>query len=176
MTHSTKFIALIILLTVAFFTNINAQDANAIAGIRPSYINNAFSGEENISNKKNVAASPVVLAEFATLFPTATMQNWTASADNCWISFLQNGRKAKASLTQKGKVNYIITDCAMENLPDALSKAITSQYASYRLFNAIEIEAHGTVAYQAILENSKNFITLKCTSEGIDEIQQVKKL
>ena len=63
----------------------------------------------------------------------------------------------------------------MENLPAAFSKTITSNYASYHLFNAIEIAAYSTVAYQAILENSKDFITLKYTSEGIEEIQQVKK-
>ena len=63
----------------------------------------------------------------------------------------------------------------MENLPAAFSKTITNKYASYHLFNAIEIAAYGTVAYQAILENSKDFITLKYTSEGVEEIQQVKK-
>ena len=95
--------------------------------------------------------------------------------DNCWVSFLNNSRKAKASFSPKGILNYIITDCAMENLPEAFSKKIMNKYASYHLFNAIEIAAYSTVAYQAVLENSKGYITLKYTPDGVEEIQQVKK-
>ncbi len=63
----------------------------------------------------------------------------------------------------------------MEHLPIAFSKSIKKDYASYHLFYAKEITAHGTVAYQAILEDSKGYVTLKYTSGGVKEIQQVKK-
>lgn len=175
MKHSTKIIAATVLLSVALFTNSFAQEVNAIAMMQPSYTNHTFTVEENKSSKTAIADNPVITAKFSTLFPTATNQKYTPGTDNVWVSFLHNGQKANASFTPKGKLNYIITNCAMENLPGAFSKTITNQYAAYHLFNAIEITAHGTVAYQAILEDSKGYITLKYTAEGVEEMQQVKK-
>lgn len=175
MKHSTKIIAATVLLSVALLTNSYAQEATTIAMVQPSYTNNTFNVEDNKSIKTDFAANPVITAKFSTLFPTATSQKWTSGADNVWVSFLHDGQKASASFTPKGKLNYIITNCAMENLPAAFSKTITNQYAAYHLFNAIKIAAHGNVAYQAILEDSYGYITLKYTSEGIEEIQQVKK-
>ena len=130
--------------------------------------------DEN-SNAKTVVADALIVSKFSSLYPNATNLNWANTSNNYWVSFLNNNRKAKASFSPKGILNYIITDCVMENLPAAFSKTITNKYASYHLFNAIEIAAYGTVACQAILENSKDFITLKYTSEGVEEIQQVKK-
>ncbi|HMK04770.1 MAG TPA: hypothetical protein VK489_11285 [Ferruginibacter sp.] len=175
MTHSARFIAATMLLSVALFTDSYAQEVTAIAAIQPSYVNNTFHVKEGNSTKIDPAANPVVTAKFSGLFPTAASQKWTTDADNCWVSFSNNGRNVRASFTLKGELNYIITDCAMEHLPRAFSKAIAKQYASYQLFNAIEITAHGAVAYQAILEDSKGFVTLKYTPGGVEEIQQVKK-
>ena len=129
--------------------------------------------DEN-SNAKTVVADALIVSKFSSLYPNATNLNWANTSNNYWVSFLNNNRKAKASFSPKGILNYIITDCAMENLPASFSKTIMSNYASYHLFNAIEIAAYSTVAYQAILENSKGYITLKYTSEGVEEIQQVK--
>ena len=175
MTHSTKIFATTILLTVALCTNVFAQAVTDVATNHLSYSKNTFSPKENSSINKDFRADPAITVRFSNLFPTATDQKWTAGADNFWVSFLNNGRKANASVTLKGKLNYMITDCAMENLPAAFSKKIINDYASYQLFNAIEIKAHGSVAYQAILEDSKGYITLKYTSEGVEVIQQVKK-
>ena len=78
-------------------------------------------------------------------------------------------------LRKKGKLNYLIIDIPMENLPGAFSKKITNEYASYQLLNAVEITAHGIVAYQVILEDCKGYVTLRYTSEGVEIMQQVKK-
>ena len=91
------------------------------------------------------------------------------------VSFLIKGRKGNAGFTAKAELNYVITDCNVEQLPVAFSKTIKIDYAFYHLFNAKKIAAYKTVAYQEILEDSKGFITLKYTSEGVKEVQQVKK-
>ena len=174
MTALKKIITATILLTMASITNSFAHEATVIDTTQPSHINNSFAVNEN-NDRTDIEANPAVSTKFSTLFPKATSQVWTAGADNFWVSFLNNGRKANASFTLKGKLNYIITHCAIENLPEVFSNKITSEYGSYQLFDAKEITAHGTVAYQAILKDSKGFITLKYTSEGVEEIQQVKK-
>ena len=176
MKHSFKLSALSMLITVTLFSNAYAQDATAIATVQTSGPNNNFHLKENNSIKTDFEANSVVTDKFSTLFPNAASQQWAGGVDNCWVSFLNNGRKVKASFTQEGKLNYAITDCAMQHLPATFSIIIKDTYASYKLFNAIEIAAHGMVAYQAILEDSKSYITLKYTSGGVEEIQQVKKL
>lgn len=175
MTHSFKAIAATILLTIVLSTNSFAQEMYASTSVKTSYATNTTAVEENNITKTAVTANPVIAAKFTTLVPGATNLQWTASNDNFWVSFLNNGRKGNASFTPKGKINYIITDCEMGQLPGAFSKAIKEQYASYHLFNAIEVTAYNAVAYQAILENTQGYVTLKYTAEGMEEIQRVKK-
>lgn len=175
MTHSAKIIATTILLTGALSTNIFAQQAYTSSVTEQSFAKNTNAIEANNGTKTAFTADPKTEARFSALFPTASQAQWTAGTNNSWVSFLKDGRKANASFTLEGKLNYVITECEMEHLPGAFSKTIKKEYASYSLFNAIEIKAHGAVAYQAVLENSKGFITLKYTSDGIEEIQQVKK-
>ena len=175
MKHSIKLSALTMLITLTLFNNAYAQNSMAIATVQTSGPNNNYGVKSDNNIKKDFEANPVLTAKFYTLFPTATSQKWTGGADNSWVSFINNGRKVKASFTLDGKLNYAITDCTMQHLPTAFRKAITNFYASYQLFNAIEIMAYNTVAFQAILEDSKGYITLKYTTEGVEEIQQVKK-
>ena len=175
MTHSTNIFAATILLTFSICTNSFAQEVTAVAANQLSYTKNSFNAKENSSTKTDFKANPAITIKFSTLFPTATNQKWSAAANNYWVSFLNNGRRANASLTKKGKLNYVIIDIAMENLPGAFSKKITNEYTSYQLLNAVEITVHGIVAYQVILEDCKGYVTLRYTSEGVEIMQQVKK-
>ncbi|MEO6730235.1 MAG: hypothetical protein ABIN01_03375 [Ferruginibacter sp.] len=176
MAHSIKTIATTFLLATVLTNYSFAQEMYASTGGKTAYANNAINIEGNNNTKTAVAADPATVAKFSTLFPTATNQKWTTSADNLFVSFLNNGRKGNASFTLKGEMNYAIVDCAMEQLPKAFCKTIKKDYASYHLFNAIEITAYKTVAYQAVLENTNGFVTLKYTIDGVvEEIQQVKK-
>ena len=175
MINSAKIIAASVLIAATFSTNSFAQQAYASTTKLQSNERNAIDPLVNNSIKSNDATNAAITAKFAALFPNSSNQVWSSTGDNSWVSFLNEGRKANASFTSKGKMSYIITDCTMENLPFAFSKTIKNEYASYSLFNAIEIKAHGAVVYQAILEDSKGFITLKYTSDGVEQIQQVKK-
>ena len=175
MTASTKIIAVTFLLAIGLSSASFAQQSYASNSVKFTDANTPAVVYENSNAKTADVADQLIASKFSSLFPNATNLKWANSADNYWVSFLNNNRKAKASFSPKGILNYIITDCAMENLPAAFSKTITNNYASYDLFNAIEIAAYSTVAYQAILENSKGYITLKYTSGGVEEIQQVSK-
>jgi len=175
MTTSTKIIAVTFLLTIGLSSTSIAQQVYASNSVKSPDANTTIMVDENSSTKTVDAADPVIITKFSALFPNATNLKWTSSADNFVVSFLTNGRKGNASFTAKAEMNFVIIECNMEQLPVAFSKSIKKDYASYHLFNAKEIKAHGTVAYQAILEDSKGYITLKYTSEGVEEIQQVKK-
>ncbi len=172
MKNSIKAITATVLITILSSGNLYAQDAYINASAKTPYSTTAGA---NTSNNSSVAINPLVSAKFSTLFPQATNQQWALNNNSSWVSFLNNGRKASASFTSKGKMNYVITDCAMEQLPGSFRKTISKEYASYNLYNAIEIKAYDAVAYQVVLENASTYITLKFTSDGIEEIQQLKK-
>ena len=127
------------------------------------------------ANEDVVATYQGVMGKFSSMYPGATSPQWTTSQDNLWVSFLHNGRKSSASFNLKGKMNYVILDCGIDQLPAAFSNTIKKEYASYSLCNAIQIKAHDAVAYQVVLENSASFLTLKYTSEGVEEVGKVTK-
>ena len=108
--------------------------------------------------------------------PNATAQEWRMMNNGYYVSFLNSGRKAKAMLSQKGKMNYAITDCTLAQLPSSMQKKIASQYAAYTFVNAVEINAYDAIAHQAVLQNSSGYITLKATREGIEEVDTQKKV
>jgi len=167
MKRSIKTNAAALLLSLGIYTLSFAQGVGAVNPAQAETISLNAGG--NNADENNAKAS------FSTLFPNATQQKWTSSEGNSFVSFLNNGRKATASFTTKGKMTYVITDCSMNDLPAAFSKNIKNDYATYQLFHAIEIKAHGETAYQAVLENAAGFVTLKFTADGVEEIQQVKK-
>lgn len=125
--------------------------------------------------KSSTPSNEVVAAKFSRLFPAAKAQQWTSSENTCLVSFDNNGRKSRASFTSNGLMNYVISDCTMEQLPAGFAQKIKKDYSGYKLYNAIEINAHESVAYQAVLENESTYLTLKYTNEGVEEIQKVKK-
>lgn len=156
----------------------------ALSFAQISYASNQIKVSEAIStavetvetnNPKVVVISKHVEAKFLNLFPKATSQKWTAAAENYFVSFLNDGRKANASISAKGNLNYVITVCSLDQLPEAFTKNIKANYAGFQLFHATEIFAHNKTAYQAVIESATSFITLKYTADGVEEIQHMKK-
>jgi hypothetical protein len=171
MTHPAKAIVASLLFSTVLCTNSFAQQS--IVSLESVYDKN--NSELLTHNTTPVAVNTNTKASFDALFPNATNPLWAAIGDNYYVSFLNNGRKANAVFTAKGKMNYCITDCSMENLPAFFSKTIKKEYACYNLLKGTEIHAYGTVVYQAVIENSTDFKTLKYTVNGIEEIGQMKK-
>lgn len=157
----------VFLIILSTGTQAFAQD---MAAVSPAQTNNILTTTVESKGAENAAKT-----NFSTLFPNASQQKWSIAAGNNFVSFLNNGRKATASFTAKGNMNYVITNCELNNLPEDFSKSIKSNYADYKLFHAIEIKAYGETAYQAVMESATNFITLKFTNDGVEEIQTVKK-
>lgn len=167
MKHSIKtIVALSLSLGVCTFSF--AQEIAAVKNAQAETISIA-AGDSN-HPLENIAET-----NFSTLFPNASQQKWTSTAGNSFVSFLHEGRKARASFSAKGQLNYVITDCGINNLPAAFSKNIHDNYSSFKLFHAIEIKAYGVTAYQAVMESTTEFITLKYTEDGVEQLQQVKK-
>ena len=147
MTALNKFIAVTFLLAIGLPSVSFSQQSYASNSVKLSNVNTTAFVDDNSNAKTVYVADAFIVSKFSSLYPNTTNPKWANNADNYWVSFLNNSRKTKASFPQKGILNFIITDCEIENLPAAFSKTITNNYASYHLFNAIEIAAYGTVAW-----------------------------
>ena len=175
MKQSIKIFAAFLFLSLGFTSLSFAQNAYASNEGKNSITLTNMSEELPTKDVVTTVASPAMETRFFTLFPNATEQKWGITTENSFVSFLNNGSKATASFTSKGKLSYVITACTMAQMPEAFSKAITNNYAGYQLFHAIEIKAYGETVYQAIIENAAGFRTLKYTTDGVEEIKYVKK-
>ena len=138
-------------------------------------INKVKSEKNSLPSVENRGYGNTAEGTFSTLFPHATQTIWKITPENSFVFFINDGRKVRASFNEKGAMNYAITTCSIEDLPASFSKTIKTSYADYQLFHAIEIKAYGETAYQVVLESASDFMTLKYTVDGVEEIRLVKK-
>lgn len=113
-------------------------------------------------------------SRFTILFPDATGVEWKKMTDCYYVSFQDRGRKSRAVFTSEGVMNYAITDCRLEGLPETFRSKITLEYPDYTPLNAIEIRVPGGRTYQAILENATGYVTLRGAADGINVTSQQK--
>jgi hypothetical protein len=128
-----------------------------------------------ITEESLAETNPKLLKSFNNLFPTAGNELWSRLDNNYFVSFEKNGNKSRASFNSKGLLNYIISTCNVQNLPEAFQQTISKKYSAYTMYNASQIKAYETEVYQAILENSTGFITLRFSEEETTEISKINK-
>ena len=169
-------------LIVVAFGNVFAQEDFAsrltkTAGTSKNNLTTAVhTSEENAITTASLAlTNPAIATKFSALFPSAVDVKWAQIKNDFWVSFTYNGQKSTASFAPKASLNYLITGCNLDQLPTSLTKAIKSDYDEYQVFSAVKIEAHDAVAYQVVLENQSNYVTLKYTPGEVEEIQVMKK-
>ncbi|MDQ3550028.1 MAG: hypothetical protein M3413_00705, partial [Bacteroidota bacterium] len=69
---------------------------------------------------KLASSNSGLMAKFSKMFAGANNRQWKTIGDYYHVSFINNGRKARAVSTSKGKVNYLLTDFSLEQLPELL--------------------------------------------------------
>lgn len=138
----------------SYFTNVSATAEAGTAIVQP-----------------NIKMQQVFLKQF----PNATKIEWRQLTKNYYISFLNRDQKASTVLTPKGIIKYTVTNCTLKQLPAALQNKIAKHYAGYAFVSATQIDAYDAVAHEVILENDKDYITLKATEDGVEEKQNIRK-
>ncbi len=134
-----------------------------------------ISAGRNIVLDSLAESNPKLKTAFTTIFPSAVQQQWGRVAKGYYVAFINNGRKSSAGFDVDGNLNYVISECAEEQLPASLRLEIRKNYRNYKLLSGTTIQAHGATAYQATLEGDKDYITLKSAGEEIEITQQINK-
>ncbi|MEO7049551.1 MAG: hypothetical protein ABI091_29885, partial [Ferruginibacter sp.] len=176
-----KTIAATLLLTTLFNQHSMAQDITAASANDITVAKNEMAPVKYAALNTTVVmdiskAGNIRLSEkFTAMFPTALNQQWSNDNNGYWVSFNEEGRKKRAGFDNKLQLNYVITDCNLDQLSNEFRQFISKNYTEYQLLNAIEINAFGEQIQEAILQNDSTFITLKSTKDGIEEIKKINK-
>ena len=144
------------------------------SGIATPVLNKNFLTTEMIFSPAANYPNDRLLSSFVVLFPDATGAEWKKMADCYYVSFQDKGRKSRAVFTPEGVMNYAITDCRLESLPESFRSRIALEYTGYSLLNAIEIRIPSGRTYQAILENASGYVMLRGAAGGISATSQQK--
>ena len=181
MNTTYKSLFLVSILAFAFANLLSAQQINEATASTmivvkegPRTGNNYIAATLPGSNS-NVTEHQKASRSFSILFPNFTGQQWTETNDALYVSFINDGHKTRASFSKNGSLNYAIADYNLEQLPPTLQQYIKKEYHGYTVFNAIKITAYNATAYQVILENTSEFITLKSTVDGVEQIAHLSK-
>lgn len=146
-----------------------------------SLVQNTGGIEEAGINKSTGSVSTAVppatiLTRFNAIYPSAAGAVWYCTEQFNYVSFLNAGHRISVSFAPDGKPNYSIAECEMSQLPENFKKVIKREYKDARTLNTKRIEAYGKTAFWAVLENLNEFVVLKYTNDGVEELQHVKKV
>jgi hypothetical protein len=181
MNTTYKSLLLVSILTFAFANILSAQQidettaSTMIAVKEGPRTGNNYTAATLPGSNSNVTEHQKASKSFSILFPNFTGQQWTETNDALYVSFINDRHKTRASFSKNGRLNYAIADYELEQLPQVLQQYIKKEYPDYTVFNAIKITAYNATAYQLILENNLEFITLKSTIDGIEQTAHQSK-
>lgn len=115
---------------------------------------------------------------FAADFTVAENVQWSSDADFYYANFTQDGTKVtavydKETITYVGYAKIINAD----NLPSSIRKIIADNYQGYKaLGTAAEIGGIEKDTYILTLENEKNILKVKITTDGFSTVEnRIKK-
>jgi hypothetical protein len=149
-----------------------------------SFAQDIAKNERVVVNTNLVAASAINITDpgntriankFAAMFPEAQSQQWATDSKGETVSFTNEGRKIRAGFNHNGQVNYVISNCSMNQLTPDFQNYISKNYAGYQLLNGVEVHSLGEQTQQAILQNATGYVTLNATKDGIVEIKKINK-
>ena len=162
-------------------TTTNAQNLLvASAPVAKNMVTSSFISDDEsstilISAETLAASNPKLIWNFTQIFPTTTNVVWSKLDNNYFVSFEKDGQPSSAVFTNKGALNYTITNCSMEQLPASLKHKMSEKYNGYNLFHASQIVSNGTESYSVVMENTTGFVTLLHSENETEETRRVDK-
>jgi len=129
----------------------------------------AASGPEKVS--------PRVKAEFEKNFTGAANVNWQKTDDYYFATFTLNAKEINVAYNESGELVGVSRLIPTTQLPFNVSMAISNKYQNYDVAKTVtELTYEGQTSYNVIVENSKQFLKLKCSSSGdITVVNKIKK-
>lgn len=112
------------------------------------------------------AATPVtvnekVLSSFSKSFQHANNIVWSEHNDHYVVRFLQGTIDSRVKYDLKGNVLETVRYYNEESLPMFIKSKLQDKFTGKKVFGVTEIAKDGELNYYIILEDAKNYITVK---------------
>lgn|SRR5690606_2809851 len=117
--------------------------------------------------KRGVPA--VVLNAFQQQFPKARQVEWERNRDGNYEVEFDNGifgRDHEVIISPEGKVLRHEEELASYSLPDAVKKAIETEFGGYRVDDVKKIDAGGTITYAVDLDSRHGDLDVIFAADG----------
>ena len=123
-----------------------------------------------------VAVSEKALSAFKQSFKDAKEVVWSEYENFYEVKFTHNTIQAMISYDEEGNVLRSRRYYFEEMLPLFIKAKITKRYSDKKIYGVTEIASDAEVAYYIILEDDKNWLTVKADSYGnMSTYQKYKK-
>jgi hypothetical protein len=123
------------------------------------------------------SVTPKVKQAFTTDFSKASQVKWEKTSDFYFASFMLQGLRVEAAYNEEGELLGTSRLIKADQVPLSVSLAIAERYTGYQVpATALEINFEGQTRYYITVENEKQFVKLKCLSNGDIETEgRIKK-
>ena len=134
-----------------------------------------YLGDQNYEISTLETDFPKAALRFTKLYPLAQSPLWIKEGNSLHVYFQENGNKISALFTIKGNMIYAITDLNAAAIPEKIKQAINQDYFTCTVFSAKHIKAGINTAYQVILDNCTEFISIHTDEEEIVGVETIHK-
>ena len=118
---------------------------------------------------------PDMIANFKKMFPSADNVSWSKLDNVFQVCFGMGAKKGRAVYSESGKMNYAICECPTAELPAGVTKSLSTHYPGYTVFNAREVMANGNTTWFIVLEDAKEFVSIKTADGQVEETSRIAK-
>jgi hypothetical protein len=116
-----------------------------------------------------------VVKAFKQTFPYAEQVSWDEFSDRYIVHFEENKVKAVVDYDKEG--NYLGSKryYKEDNLPVSILYKIRKKYTDKKIFGVTEISSETSIDYYVKMEDSSNWVTVKCDASGAMEVVEKYK-
>ncbi|MBC7867210.1 MAG: hypothetical protein H7X88_06735 [Gloeobacteraceae cyanobacterium ES-bin-316] len=163
----------VIVAALALFLSAGASDSTLL---EPKILSSALSKNPG----KSIATGEVtrsVSKAFTEKFTKAQNVNWDKRDEFYFAQFTVNDKDFSVAYSEKGEMLAISRTVSFEELPLAVTTALTEKYSDYKLSsNVTEVVMDGTTSYHLFADSKTRFLQLKCSPDGsISVDKKIKK-
>ncbi len=123
------------------------------------------------SYAKPTEVSEKVLKAFKETFVNAENVQWDEFADYYAVKFSQIHIDTRVKYDKNGEVIETTRYYFEEHLPPFILAKIKKRYTDKRVYGVTEITTENDVSYYIVLEDDKNWVTIKSDSFGSFQVQ-----
>jgi len=125
---------------------------------------------QSFSNRSFPPVNIKLLATFQATFPDAERVQWTESADEYAVSFVDHGIFTRITYTKNGEFTSSLRNYSERNLPYYILNVLKAKFPGDKIFGVTEIAGPSAIGYYIKLEGVKFWKTVRVDGDGFASV------